>query len=87
MVHCSPSRVSCFSQLYCCKLHCSIDVHVHFSSYRSSWETSFKEKSEVISTVEMVCCRRIVELCQQMVAVAYHYHHCINCPQQAKQKR
>ena len=53
---------------------------------KSNWETSFREKSEVISTAEMVCCRRIVELCQHMITAGYYYH-CVNNPTQTRQRR
>ena len=36
-----------------------------------SWEVAFKKKLEVISTTEMVCCRRIVALCQSRVLAGY----------------
>lgn len=42
---------------------------------RKAWEEAFKEKSSVISVIEMVCCRKIVELIQVTVKVAYYYHH------------
>ena len=61
--------------------------NVVFDFRKSDWEASFREKSEVISTAEMVCCRRIVELCQHMITAGYYYH-CVSCPKsQAKQRR
>ena len=54
---------------------------------KSDWEANFREKSEVISTAEMVCCRRIVELCRHMITAGYYYH-CVSCRKsQAKQRR
>ncbi len=55
---------------------------------KSDWEASFREKSEVISTAEMVCCRRIVELCRHMIIAGYYYH-CVCChhKSQAKERR
>lgn len=54
---------------------------------KSDWEANFREKSEVISTAEMVCCRRIVELCRHMITAGYYYHF-VNCPKShAKQRR
>lgn len=42
---------------------------------RKTWEELFKMKSSVISVIEMVCCRRIVELSQATVKAAFYYHH------------
>ena len=55
---------------------------------KSDWEANFREKSEVISIAEMVCCRRIVELCRHMITAGYYYH-CVSChhTSQPKERR
>lgn len=38
------------------------------------WEKLFKKKTDVLSISELYCCRKVVELCQAKVIVAYYYH-------------
>ena len=46
-----------------------------FQLFRKSWEADFREKSEALSMTEIVCCRRLVELCQSTLIAGYYYHH------------
>ena len=41
--------------------------------YRSSWETIFSKSSEAITGLEMACCRRVVELCQDCLLIVYQF--------------
>ncbi|XP_077462658.1 tubulin polyglutamylase TTLL7 isoform X2 [Stigmatopora argus] len=44
-----------------------------FSNSGSSWETSFRKSSEVVSPQEMQCCRRLVQLCRDCLLVVYKF--------------
>eukprot|EP00057_Strongylocentrotus_purpuratus_P033352 XP_791103.2 PREDICTED: tubulin polyglutamylase TTLL7 [Strongylocentrotus purpuratus] len=44
-----------------------------FSSSGSSWETIFSKSSEAITALEMACCRRVVELCQDCLLIVYQF--------------
>ncbi|XP_077573428.1 tubulin polyglutamylase TTLL7 isoform X2 [Stigmatopora nigra] len=44
-----------------------------FSNSGSSWETSFRKTSEVVSPQEMQCCRRLVQLCRDCLLVVYKF--------------
>lgn len=55
--------------------------------HRKSWEELFKEKSSVISVIEMVCCRRIVELSQAVVKAAYYCHYLHHPSRKKRQER
>ena len=41
----------------------------------------------MISVIEMVCCRRIVHLCQATVKAAYYYHHLNHASTKPKKQR
>lgn len=42
-----------------------------FTSPGLSWESLFKKPMEVISVTEMHCCKRVVQLCQQVLIAVY----------------
>nr|XP_054764453.1 tubulin polyglutamylase TTLL7-like [Lytechinus pictus] len=44
-----------------------------FSSSGSSWETIFSKSTEAITGQEMICCRRVVELCQDCLLIVYQF--------------
>lgn len=54
---------------------------------RKTWEELFKDKSQVISVIEVVCCRRIVQLCQATIKIAYYYHHLNHASMKSKTQR
>lgn len=41
--------------------------------FRNSWEKIFSHNSEVVSEMEMNCCRRIVQLCQDCLLIVYQF--------------
>lgn len=47
---------------------------VTFVSQSTVWEQQFKAKVEALSMVELACCRRIVQLCHNLVTLGYYYH-------------
>ncbi len=49
-----------------------------------SWEADFRDKSEVLSMTEIVCCRKVVELCQSTLIAGYYYHHLHRPKRQSK---
>lgn len=69
-LHTITSRLLAFLLSHSGQVLCS-----SFEPLGESWEAAFKQKSEVISMVEMVCCRRIVAQCQSMAIAGYYYHH------------
>ncbi|XP_013855480.1 tubulin polyglutamylase TTLL7 isoform X1 [Austrofundulus limnaeus] len=44
-----------------------------FSNTGSSWETVFSKGSEVLSPLELQCCRRLVQLCRDCLLVVYKF--------------
>ncbi|CAH1243846.1 TTLL7 [Branchiostoma lanceolatum] len=44
-----------------------------FSTSQCSWETIFSKSTDVISPMEMSCCRRIVQLCRQCLLIVYQF--------------
>lgn len=46
-----------------------------FSHCSKSWESLFKEQSYTISLIEMVCCRRIIQLSKTTMILAFYYHN------------
>ncbi|XP_075878742.1 tubulin polyglutamylase TTLL7 isoform X2 [Nelusetta ayraudi] len=44
-----------------------------FSNTGSSWENIFSKSSEVISSQELQCCRRVVQLCRDCLLVVYKF--------------
>ncbi|XP_037325138.1 tubulin polyglutamylase TTLL7 isoform X2 [Pungitius pungitius] len=44
-----------------------------FSNSGSSWETIFSKSSEVVSPQELLCSRRLVQLCQDCLLVVYKF--------------
>ncbi|XP_031720066.1 tubulin polyglutamylase TTLL7 isoform X7 [Anarrhichthys ocellatus] len=44
-----------------------------FSNTGSSWETIFSKSSEVVSPQELLCCRRLVQLCRDCLLVVYKF--------------
>ncbi|XP_019631297.1 PREDICTED: tubulin polyglutamylase TTLL7-like isoform X2 [Branchiostoma belcheri] len=44
-----------------------------FSTSQCSWETIFSKSTDVISPLEMSCCRRIVQLCRQCLLIVYQF--------------
>ena len=53
--------------------------YLYFVSYfdflfsSSSWETIFSKSSEVVSPLELQCCRRLVQLCRDCLLVVYKF--------------
>ncbi|XP_055039297.1 tubulin polyglutamylase TTLL7 [Misgurnus anguillicaudatus] len=43
------------------------------SSGRSSWESVFNKSSEVLTTLELRCCQRVVQLCRDCLLVVYKF--------------
>uniref|UniRef100_A0A3B1KDB9 Tubulin tyrosine ligase-like family, member 7 n=1 Tax=Astyanax mexicanus TaxID=7994 RepID=A0A3B1KDB9_ASTMX len=43
------------------------------SSGRSSWESIFSKSSEVVTTQELQCCQRLVQLCRDCLLVVYKF--------------
>uniref|UniRef100_A0A8C2F692 Tubulin tyrosine ligase-like family, member 7 n=1 Tax=Cyprinus carpio TaxID=7962 RepID=A0A8C2F692_CYPCA len=43
------------------------------SSGRSSWESVFSKSSEVVTTQELRCCQRVVQLCRDCLLVVYKF--------------
>lgn len=43
------------------------------SSSGSSWESVFNKSSEVLSTLELRCCQRVVQLCRDCLLVVYKF--------------
>ncbi|CAL8234722.1 unnamed protein product [Arctogadus glacialis] len=39
----------------------------------SSWESVFSKSSEVVSPQELLCCRRVVQLCRDCLLVVYKF--------------
>uniref|UniRef100_A0A8C3AEX6 Tubulin tyrosine ligase-like family, member 7 n=1 Tax=Cyclopterus lumpus TaxID=8103 RepID=A0A8C3AEX6_CYCLU len=44
-----------------------------FSNTGSSWETIFSKSSEVVLPQELLCCRRLVQLCRDCLLVVYKF--------------
>uniref|UniRef100_A0AAV2KXF7 Tubulin polyglutamylase TTLL7 n=2 Tax=Knipowitschia caucasica TaxID=637954 RepID=A0AAV2KXF7_KNICA len=44
-----------------------------FSHTGSSWESVFSRSSEVVSPLELQCCRRLVQLCRDCLLVVYKF--------------
>uniref|UniRef100_A0A8C6M6H4 Tubulin tyrosine ligase like 7 n=1 Tax=Nothobranchius furzeri TaxID=105023 RepID=A0A8C6M6H4_NOTFU len=44
-----------------------------FSNTSSSWEAIFNKSSEVVSPQELLCCRRLVQLCRDCLLVVYKF--------------
>uniref|UniRef100_A0A8C4ZL20 Tubulin tyrosine ligase-like family, member 7 n=1 Tax=Gadus morhua TaxID=8049 RepID=A0A8C4ZL20_GADMO len=44
-----------------------------FSNTGSSWESVFSKSSEVVSPQELLCCRRVVQLCRDCLLVVYKF--------------
>ncbi|XP_053716271.1 tubulin polyglutamylase TTLL7 isoform X3 [Synchiropus splendidus] len=44
-----------------------------FSNTGSSWDTIFHRSSEVVSPVELQCCRRLVQLCRDCLLVVFKF--------------
>ncbi|XP_006822303.1 tubulin polyglutamylase TTLL7-like [Saccoglossus kowalevskii] len=44
-----------------------------FSTSGNSWETIFSKSTDVISSSEMSCCRRIVQLCRDCLLIVYQF--------------
>lgn len=44
-----------------------------FSNLGNSWETIFSKSTEVLSSTEMNCCRRIVQLCRDCLLIVYQF--------------
>ncbi|CAB4021801.1 tubulin polyglutamylase TTLL7-like, partial [Paramuricea clavata] len=42
-----------------------------FSMFRDSWETMFNKSTDVVTPLEMSCCRRTVLLCKECLLVVY----------------
>lgn len=43
-----------------------------YFDFSEHWEKLFKKKTDVLSISEIHCCRKVVELCQAKVIVAYY---------------
>ena len=48
-------------------------VYLYFSLHRNSWEMIFSKSSDVISSTEMSCSRRIVQLCRDCLLIVYQF--------------
>lgn len=44
-----------------------------FTTSGTSWETIFSKSSDVITTLELNCCRRIVQLCKDCLLIVYQF--------------
>uniref|UniRef100_A0A8D0HHM0 Uncharacterized protein n=1 Tax=Sphenodon punctatus TaxID=8508 RepID=A0A8D0HHM0_SPHPU len=44
-----------------------------FCNSGSSWETIFSKSTEVVTSEQLQCCQRIVQLCKQCLLVVYKY--------------
>ncbi|XP_066503559.1 tubulin polyglutamylase TTLL7 isoform X2 [Hoplias malabaricus] len=44
-----------------------------FCSSGSSWESIFSKSSEVVTTLELQCCQRLVQLCRDCLLVVYKF--------------
>ncbi|XP_032217762.1 tubulin polyglutamylase TTLL7 [Nematostella vectensis] len=44
-----------------------------FSNLGNSWETIFSKSTEVLSSTEMSCCRRVVQLCRDCLLIVYQF--------------
>lgn len=44
-----------------------------FQASSQSWETIFSKSTDNISTIEMLCCRRVVQLCRDCLLIVYQF--------------
>ncbi|CAD5111784.1 DgyrCDS1059 [Dimorphilus gyrociliatus] len=44
-----------------------------FQAASQSWETIFSKSSDVITPIEMLCCRRVVQLCRDCLLIVYQF--------------